>query len=77
MHKQLRIITHRHMAVCSFSRSMFPPVPLLPAFVFGRHLGRRRIHFQYSGTRVFALGRTGWFVHCLPSGRRWLCCLPF
>jgi len=77
MQKQLRIITSRRLAVCPFSRSLFQPVPVIPSFAFGRHLGRHFIYYRYSGSRVFPLGASGWFIHCSPSGRRWLSALPF
>ncbi|MBS1925362.1 MAG: hypothetical protein JST57_05115 [Bacteroidetes bacterium] len=78
MHKQLRIITSRRIiSVCPFSRSIMSSVPQLPHWVFSRHIGRQPVYYQYRGTRVFAIGRSGWFVHCFPSGRRWLSCLPF
>jgi len=77
MQKQLRIISSRSLAVCPFSLSTFGPVPCLPAYVFGRSLGRRSVYYQYSGTRVYSLGSSGWFIHCSPSGRRWLSALPF
>jgi hypothetical protein len=77
MQKQLRIITRQRLAVCPFSSSLFGPVPQLPSWVFSRHLGRHPVYYRYSGTRVFTLGSTGWFVHCSPSGRRWLSALPF
>jgi len=76
MQKQLRIITSRRLAVCPFSISTFP-VPPVPSFVFGRHLGRRSVYYRYSGTRVFHLRSSGWFIHCFPSGRRQLAALPF
>lgn len=76
MQKQLRIITSRRLAVCPFSLQ-FGPVPALPSWVFGRHLGRRSIHFQYRGSRVFVVGSRGWYLHCFPSGRRQLSALPF
>jgi hypothetical protein len=76
MQKQLRIITRHRLAVCTFSSSLFP-VPQVPSFAFSKHLGRRRIYYRYRGTRVFSLGRSGWFIHCFPSGRRWLSSLPF
>ena len=76
MQKQLRIITRQRLAVCPFSLSNFP-LPAIPCFVFSRHLGRRHVYYRYSGTRVFAIGSSGWFVHCSPSGRRWLSALPF
>jgi len=75
MQKQLRIITSRRLAVCPFSLQ-FGPVPALPSWVFGKHLGRRSVYYRYSGTRVFAIG-SGWYLHCSPSGRRWLSALPF
>lgn len=77
MQKQLRFITRRSMAVCPFSSSLFPPVPQVPAFAFGKHLGRRPVCFRYRGSRVFTLASTGWYIHCSPSGRRWLSSLPF
>jgi len=76
MQKQLRIISSRRLAVCPFSFSHFP-VPSVPAYIFGRHLGRRSVYYRYRGVRVFALGCSGWFVHCYPSGRRLLSALPF
>jgi len=76
MQKQLRIITSRRLAVCPFSLQ-FGPVPVLPSWVFGRHVGRRHIHFQYRGSRVFVVGSLGWYLHCFPSGRRQLSALPF
>jgi hypothetical protein len=76
MQKQLRIITSRHLAVCPFSSSIFP-VPAIPKYVFSRHFRRRPVHYRYSGVCVYALGSTGWFVHCFPSGRRLLSALPF
>ncbi|MBS1738520.1 MAG: hypothetical protein JSS98_18210 [Bacteroidetes bacterium] len=76
MQKQLRIISSGRLAVCPFSSSHFP-VPPVPAFIFGRHLGRRPVYYRYRGVRVFALGSSGWFVHCFPSGRRLLSALPF
>jgi len=76
MQKQLRIITSRRLAVCPFSLS-FGPVPPLPAWVFGKHLGRRPVYFRYRGSRVFVVGSSGWYLHCSPSGRRWLSALPF
>ncbi|MGI8584581.1 MAG: hypothetical protein ACR2KX_20520 [Chitinophagaceae bacterium] len=76
MQKQLRIITSPHLSVCPFSSSNFP-VPVLPSYVFSRHLGRRYVYYRYRGTRVFQLGSSGWFIHCFPSGRRQLSALPF
>jgi hypothetical protein len=76
MQKQLRIITSRSLAVCPFSASL-GPVPALPSFLFSKHLGRRRVYYRYRGSRVFAVGSSGWFIHCCPSGRRWLSALPF
>ncbi|MGB5028728.1 MAG: hypothetical protein WBO38_09515 [Chitinophagaceae bacterium] len=76
MQKQLRIIISRRLAVCPFSLS-FGPVPPLPSWVFGKHLGRRPVYYRYRGSRVFVVGSSGWYLHCSPSGRRWLSALPF
>lgn len=76
MQKQLRIITSRRLAVCPFSLS-FSPFPQLPSWVFSKHLGRRHVYYQYWGSRVFMVGKSGWYLHCSPSGRRWLSALPF
>lgn len=76
MQKQLRIISRRHLSVCPFSLSI-GPLPSLPAWVFSKHIGRQRVCFRYRGTRVFALGRTGWYLHCSPVGFRQLSALPF
>jgi hypothetical protein len=75
MQKQLRIITRQRLAVCPFSISFFP-APALPSFVFSRHLGRRPVYYRYRRSRVFTIPG-GWWLHCSPSGRRWLSALPF
>jgi len=76
MQKQLRIITCRRLAVCPFSSSLFL-VPSVPPIVFSRHFCRRTIHYRpLPGVTVYQLS-SGWFVWCFPSGRRWLCSLPF
>jgi len=77
MQKQLRIITSRRLAVCPFSLS-FGPVPPLPAWVFGKHLGRRAF-FNWCpspGIKVYNLpcGCCLW-VHS--TGQRFLSALPF
>ncbi|MBL7722231.1 MAG: hypothetical protein JNK98_09590 [Chitinophagaceae bacterium] len=77
MHKQLRIISRRHLSACPFSLSIMPSLPSLPHWAFTRHIHRQPLYYRYFGTRVYAIGKSGWFVHCFPSGRRWLCCLPF
>ncbi len=76
MQKQLRIITSRRLAVCPLSLSL-SPVPQLPSWVFGKHVGRRAVYYRYRGCRVFAVGSLGWFLHCYASGRRQLSALPF
>ena len=45
---------------------------------FGKHLGRRPVYYRYRGSRGFCfIGSSGWYLHCSPSGRRWLSALPF
>jgi hypothetical protein len=76
MQKQLRIITSRRLAVCSFSSGYFSPPPL-PRSVSSRHFRRHPVALRlYGGVISYKLTAI-WYVWCFPNGRRMLSAMPF
>lgn len=52
------------------------PLPVIPDWVFSRHL-RRRAKYKYrDGTVIIDIG-SGWYVHSFRNGSRMLSVLPF
>ena len=77
MQKQLRVISKTRLAVCPFSKSLFP-VPTIPLICFSKHLNRLGVHYNpLPGVKVYQLNSIGWFIWVYPSGFRQLNALPF
>ncbi|MEI9810761.1 MAG: hypothetical protein WDO16_24400 [Bacteroidota bacterium] len=75
MRKQLRTITRSGLIIDEWSRKTYL-LPVIPEYVYSRHL-RRRSKYRYNdGTAIIDLSN-GWYIHTYRNGVRMLCALPF
>ncbi|MBI1344315.1 MAG: hypothetical protein GC171_15440 [Terrimonas sp.] len=75
MKKTLRLPRGSQIAIEQWSRDNYP-LPVIPRYVYSKHL-RRRAKYRYrNGTVVIDIGN-GWYVHSFRNGIRMLSVLPF
>ncbi len=75
MRKNIRRIGRPSLTIEEWSRDNYS-LPLIPDWVYSRHL-RRRARYRYrKGTVVIDIG-SGWYVHNFRNGMRMLSVLPF
>jgi len=75
MKKKIRRFGKSSIIVEKWSRDNYQ-LPVIPDWVYSRHLRRRTIYRYKDGTSVIAI-ENGWYVHISPIGVRLLSVLPF
>lgn len=75
MKKRLRLNTGSQIVIEEWSKRNYP-LPVVPDWVYSKHL-RRRAKYKYrNGTAIIDIGNA-WYVHSCRNGVRMLSVLPF